>query len=83
MATVVPPDQPVNWYQDTFWDRYPWEHWLDGQQWELDITTDLRDDVTTFRRWVYYICRRRYGYKVRTRHIGDKLYIQMLLDEPL
>lgn len=65
---------------ESFWRQhptnriYPWHHWFDGQTWVL-TQEDFDGTMAAFRARLYYQAREM-GYRLRTRLIGDELYIQ-------
>lgn len=58
---------------------YPWGDWLDGSTWEL-TREDYDGTLASFRSRCYYMARE-FGYRLRTRVLGDLLYIQALDSE--
>lgn len=74
MAKVVESHGAFRKYQ-----RYPWDEWLDGQQRELKMGKDFFVAPITVQRQALKTCKR-LGIRVRTRVVGEYLYVQALLD---
>jgi hypothetical protein len=57
--------------------KYPWNQWLDGGTWELDMKTDITVPLTSFRALVSSTGKRN-GMQVSTQLSEDKkvLYLQ-------
>lgn len=50
--------------------RYPWDEWLDGSVWELEVGRDFTSKVPTFRANAQIQARKRGG-AIRTRLLED------------
>lgn len=75
MAQRTPRDP--GWYQLGSDHLYPWHDWFDGTTWELTPGDDFTEQVTNFRQRCY---REAYSrqYRLRTRLLDGKLYLQAL-----
>jgi hypothetical protein len=70
MATIVDEIPPA----ERGAAKYPWDEWLNGQNWKLVRGIDFQVPTATFRSGAASIGRRR-GLAVKTRVIGNDVYV--------
>lgn len=58
---------------------YPWHDWFDGSTWEL-TSEDFDGTLAAFRARCYYMARE-FDYRLRTRVVDGRLYLQALDSE--
>lgn len=68
----------VEWGRTTN-GKYPWDQWLDGDEWRLFAGKDFRVDHESLRTQAYVAASRK-GVRCRTRWVAEEgvLYIQAL-----
>ena len=64
--------------------QYPWDEWLDGSAWELEVGVDFKANTRTFRSSAITQAKKRGG-KIRTRMLRDdgrELFYVQYYEEP-